>query len=475
MHFSIPETQELKDSKQGQTFIAYSIHANGSFHCLLRYKQLFNFHDQLKKQFGSNSLPYFPPKRLLPLNQTQIEERRIQLEKYLQIISQDDRISKSDYFNSFLLHAQRETQNIAPEEITLDIYLMNWESIQVKTLKTDKSSILLETACRSIKLAPEMVNYFSLFIVRQEEANFIILRRLLDFESPYLTLKSFNVNCNHHRIVIRKNYWDTSFDDILMEDKVSFNLLYSQTIIDIERGWIKVNKEVEKQLSNLKSKGSKRELIELARTLKFYGYIQFEPCICDYPAPNTSVIVNAGSKELVINTICSSNKPIEYVFRVTRIRCWRLTTCINDEMKIELNSTNSKQLMRFELSFEYLFNKDCLKWITLKSDQQSILMSMCLRAMVEELLMKRKGINGKDNGIISANFSRSTINKDSYQYLKRDGTSQSINLAKSISTDNFTNGSSNQRMRRSQSLNGVIRVRPLVANDAFDGIGDDDL
>lgn len=138
---------------------------------------------------------------------------------------------------------------------------MNWESIQVKTLKTDKSSILLETACRSIKLAPEMVNYFSLFIVRQEEANFIILRRLLDFESPYLTLKSFNVNCNHHRIVIRKNYWDTSFDDILMEDKVSFNLLYSQTIIDIERGWIKVNKEVEKQLSNLKSKGSKREVI----------------------------------------------------------------------------------------------------------------------------------------------------------------------------------------------------------------------
>lgn len=131
-------------------------------------------------------------------------------------------------------------------------------------------------------------------------------------------------------------------------------------------------------------------------------------------------------------------------------------------MKIELNSTNSKQLMRFELSFEYLFNKDCLKWITLKSDQQSILMSMCLRAMVEELLMKRKGINGKDNGIISTNFSRSTINKDSYQYLKRDGTSQSINLAKSISTDNFTNGSSNQRMRRVSYIHFILTIYYLI-------------
>lgn len=474
MHFSIPETQELKDAKQGQTFVAYIIHANGSLHCLLRYKQLLNFHEQLKKQFGSNCLPYFPPKRLLPLNQTQVEERRIQLEKYLQIISQDDRISKSDYFNSFLLHAQQETNNSAPEDVDLDIYLMNWESIRVKVLKTDKTSNVLESASRSIQLSLEKMCYFSLFIVRQEEANFIILRRLMDFESPYLTLKNFNTNCNHHRLVMRKNYWDSSFDDILMDDKVSFNLLYSQTIIDIERGWIKVNKDVEKQLSNLKSKGSKRELIELAKTLKFYGYIQFEPCICDHPSPNTSVIVNAGGKELVITTIGSSNKATEYVFRVTRIRCWRLTTCLDDE-KTEFSTKNVNKLTRFELSFEYLFNKDCLKWITIKSDQQSILMSMCLRGMVEELLMKRKGINGKDDGNLSQGLSKLSIKKDSYQYLKRDGTSQPINLPKSVTTDNFINCSNQTRMRRSQSLNGVIRVRPSVANDAFDGIGDDDL
>ena len=70
MHFSIPETQELKDSKNGHTYMvidklvyydqffififfsffkAYNIHANGFFHCILRYKQFYNFNEQVNK------------------------------------------------------------------------------------------------------------------------------------------------------------------------------------------------------------------------------------------------------------------------------------------------------------------------------------------------------------------------------------------------------------------------------------------
>ena len=40
------------------------------------------------------------------------------------------------------------------------------------------------------------------------------------------------------------------------------------------------------------------QYLRFARTLKYYGYIQFQPCISDYPHPNTKVVVEAGGKEL---------------------------------------------------------------------------------------------------------------------------------------------------------------------------------
>lgn len=83
-------------------------------------------------------------------------------------------------------------------------------------------------------------------------------------------------------------------------------------------------------------------------------------------------------------------------------------------------------------------------------------MSMCLRGMVEELLMKRKGINGKDDGNLSQGLSKLSIKKDSYQYLKRDGTSQPINLPKSVTTDNFINCSNQTRMRRVSILSYLV-------------------
>jgi hypothetical protein len=62
----------------------YNIHINGVFHCTVRYRQLHNLHEQLKKEYGANNLPVFPPKKLLPLSSTQLEERRAMLEKYIQ-------------------------------------------------------------------------------------------------------------------------------------------------------------------------------------------------------------------------------------------------------------------------------------------------------------------------------------------------------------------------------------------------------
>ena len=60
--------------------------------CLLMPKNAFSLNTvilllfccQLKKEFGSDSLPPFPPKKLLPLSTQKVDERRLMLERYIQ-------------------------------------------------------------------------------------------------------------------------------------------------------------------------------------------------------------------------------------------------------------------------------------------------------------------------------------------------------------------------------------------------------
>ena len=66
--------------------------------------------------------------------------------------------------------------------------------------------------------------------------------------------------------------------------------------------------------------------MELARTLKYYGYIQFKPCVCDYPVPDSKVIISAGDKELNLRVEIPGGEIKEGSFKVTRMRCWRITT-----------------------------------------------------------------------------------------------------------------------------------------------------
>lgn len=65
-------------------FKGYNIYIDGFFHCSARYKQLLSLHEQLQGQNPFLKLPQFPPKKLF-LTSSQIEERRILLEKYIQL------------------------------------------------------------------------------------------------------------------------------------------------------------------------------------------------------------------------------------------------------------------------------------------------------------------------------------------------------------------------------------------------------
>ena len=56
------------------------------------------------------------------------------------------------------------------------------------------------------------------------------------------------------------SYWDSSYDDDLLDKKVTRNLLYVQINSDIDRQWVLATKDQLTHLANLRKKGSKREV-----------------------------------------------------------------------------------------------------------------------------------------------------------------------------------------------------------------------
>lgn len=90
------------------------------------------------------------------------------------------------------------------------------------------------------------------------------------------------------------------------------------------------SEDMRQRLATLQAKGSKREYMENVRALKYYGYMQFTPCVADYPFPGAPVLVSIGNYELSVRlqtgTCQSPSSSGGGVFKVTRMRCWRITT-----------------------------------------------------------------------------------------------------------------------------------------------------
>ncbi|GAB1606378.1 sorting nexin-17-like isoform X2 [Argonauta hians] len=488
MHLSIPDTKEFQGKDGTAAYTAFNIHINGAFHCTVRYRQLHHLHEQLKKQFGASNLPPFPPKRLLSLSQTQLDERRFNLERYIQMVSQVPDIASCSIFNSFLLNAQQESMQQIEESVNLDIYLVNDHKVTVNITSTDQTEDVLEVVASQIEIPEEHTYYFALYLVKREEDHYCIIRKLQDFESPYISLRAFN-NDGHYCIVLRKSYWDMQYDNDLLNNRVTLSLLYTQAVHDIEQQWIIATKDQFLQLSALQQKGSKKDYLQFVRTLKYYGYMHFRPCITDYPEKKTRVLIAVGNEELNFRIQTGKDQYEEGSFIITRMRCWRITTIYGDRDNCNKKDTKPQ----LEISFEYQLSRDKLQWINIKSDQ-AILISMCLEGMVDELVRKKKGkkikkpqdrmhytrgdyLNRDNNSSVISNqnmnrtFSEPTGLYLYSELLENDYQPSALNKAvdsvKKIS-DKFANVSF-KASREGQNIQSVLE------NNAFEEIGDDDL
>ncbi|XP_062516525.1 sorting nexin-17-like [Corticium candelabrum] len=380
MHFSIPDTSEVED--ETGRFTTYNIYTNGAFHCSVRYSQLHEFSEKVKQEFGTDGLTPFPSKKLkfLKLTPAEMEGRREMLEKFIQSVSQVPHIAKSNLFTGFFLSAQQEAAQQEAEAVTIDIYLPNGNKQSVDIMSTDQTEDVLETFCSKIKLPDEFVYYFGLFLMKtHEDGSEELVRKVQDFESPYISLR--DLPQEQYCIVLRKWYWDPVYDEDLMGSSIALNLLFVQAVHDVEAGWIQTSKQEQRQLSGLKTKKSRKEYIQLVRTFKHYNYIQILPCLADFPIEGVKASVSLGPSELCLEVATKTGDIKEFNFLVTRMRCWKVVSCGD----------------RLELSFDYLFNKDKLKWVKIKGSQ-AIFISVCLQGLVDELIMKRDNKSFKQPG-----------------------------------------------------------------------------
>ncbi|XP_075974959.1 sorting nexin 17 [Anticarsia gemmatalis] len=481
MHFSIPDSQQFHDDN-GISYTGYNIHIDGVFHCTARYKQLLSLHEQLQAQNPYVKLPQFPPKKLF-LTSSQLEERRVLLEKYMQLVGQNPQLTSSDLLVTFLFTAQQETHGIKMHEVEIEILLMNGYRIPLSVSSIDSSNTILDIACSHINLPKELVKYFSLYLFNWSCAKDgqPALKKLEDYESPYISQKYVRPE---DKIVLRKSYWDPCYDVDLMIDRVSLDLLYLQIIEDLDLGWITADPQTKEILATHESKKQKREYVELARSLRHYGRVPAGEAVTETSNisggggdATSRVRVSLASKELTLSTV---DQPFrEQRYKVTRMRCWRITTLHTIERSQTQNGHGpllEDPSRNFELSFEYLISKDNLKWITLRTEHATFI-SVCLQSIVDELMRQKEG-----SGPASPQYSK----RGSFTFVRRDGSSQLITPSSSSDTlsstngDSYNSGSSReifsvQKLTQEFATVSFRSGRDYVENNAFEAIGDAEL
>jgi len=482
--------------------MTYEVHLNGLHHCSVRYRQLHNLHQQLKRELASISggncggLPVFPPKKLMVLSSIQLEERKMALEKYLQLVSQDPRLSGGLAFNGFLLAAQQESwadseastgSGGGGQMVDLDVYLMNDQKYTVRGRCSLQTDDVLEILGKELGIPEELIFCYGLFLIRRQEASVQIVRKFQEHESPYISMKA--QHGSDLKLVLRKWSWDPKTDDLLCDNKASLNVLYIQTLSDVESGMLQANASVRRQLAGIQSRGAKKEYMELARSLKDFGYVHFMPCVCDYPNTNTKVSVLIGGRELIVRVTDKNGDVKEAQFRITRMRCWRIMSAeptaleaLNDVITKNGNGGTAPSCEgcppALELSFEYLMpsasvtssaaaapmtssamNKE-MQWVSITSPQ-AILMSICLQSMVEELLRIRNNPdpeNRPHDGLRRPSDGCSVVRQ--YTHRKQDGTDVVLSVR-------CPSPAANARAKMQQATNNLAKVKAAISRRQY--------
>ncbi|VDN60042.1 unnamed protein product [Dracunculus medinensis] len=298
---------------------AYDIHVNGSYHASIRYSELLLLHERLRTKFQSNLRSVdFPPKKFFKnLDEKAVKERRIGL-----------------HIISILQDSFRPSSN----KVSLDIYLADGSKESIRCGADNSTEVVLK----------------------------VCVRLLGNHESPYISLHLLNQKSASsgifYYIMVRKIMWHKMIEEQLLDDPGAVILLYKQKVGQ--------NSPLFTRLQNpLKLFLLIFQLLRLCYENSLGSFELLESCITDYPQPNTNCNVKIGFRSIILQP---TEKGKDYVFRVTRIRMWRL---LHD----------SKSCDGFSLQFEYFISKNNFLWINVLT-KQAILLTRILQTIGFEIL-----------------------------------------------------------------------------------------
>ncbi|XP_060246553.1 sorting nexin-31 isoform X2 [Meriones unguiculatus] len=380
MHFCIPVSQQLPEALGG-CYVLYSVYLDGFLFCKVRYSQLHRWNEQLRRVFG-DCLPPFPPKYYLAMTTAMAEERRDQLERYLQNVTADPHVKRSDVFTEFLTMVQLHTLNITTTKAALDVFLPNGRSINVDILTSDMAERVLEVVAHKLGLHPELLGYFGLFLIQCfPEGKLSVVKKLVDFELPYTSLQSSEVeNC---KIGLRKWYLDPALDSMLMDCRAAGDLLYMQAVQDIEIEWVKPTMAQREELKALQKKENQTKFLELSQEVRHYGYIQLDPCTCNHPEPGCVAVLSIGNNEISCCITLPDGRTQDIAFQMSRVKCWQVTF-----LGTLLDTDGPHQTLNQNLELRFQYSEDSRQqWFVIYT-KQAFFLSSCLKKMILEKMAK---------------------------------------------------------------------------------------
>lgn len=266
-------------------------------------------------------------------------------------------------------------------------------------------------------MEPDLTYYFALYLV-EDSTGKVTIRRLQDFESPFISLRRASAE---NKVMLRTAFWNQVVAGPLHADPIALNLIYIETIADIKKGWIVVDDDVADDLAQYRAQKDRESFLRVAKNLKGFGCECFGEATCSFPAEGSKCTVRLGNDDLSLED--ESGK--EWKFKVQRMRCWRTYTVEEGECRpVPLPSfplsthycpprpsilpsppsvVDVRQLIivfnscatGVEMEFEYYFDpvrgaqEGEMKWVKILSTQ-TIHIAMCLQFLVEEMLRLRK-------------------------------------------------------------------------------------
>ncbi|XP_053516786.1 sorting nexin-31 isoform X2 [Artibeus jamaicensis] len=397
-HFCIPVSQQQPEALGGR-YTLYSVYLDGFLFCRVRYSQLHRWNEQLRRVFG-NSLPPFPPKYYLAMTTSMANERRDQLEQYLQNVTVDPDVLRSDVFIDFLKLVQLDTFSVTTKKVSLDIFLPDGRGIRIEILTSDTAERVLEVVSHKLGLCPELLGYFGLFLIRfPKEGKLSVMKKLADFELPHVSLLSSEVEdckvglrkwaarepCGGNRLNTPGScrYMDPALDSVLMDCRAAVNLIYMQAIQDIQKEWAKPTQAQRQKLEALQKEDNQTKFLELSREVQHYGYVQLDPCVCDYPQPGCAAVLSVGNHEISCRVTLPDDRTQDITFQMSRVKCWQVTFL---GTLLHMDGPQRTLNQNLELRFQYSEGSRW-QWFVIYT-KQAFLLSSCLKKMILEKMAK---------------------------------------------------------------------------------------